>query len=285
MKEKQEKRAKMYTSAPLPFQGQKRHHVRIFRDIIKELQPKVVVDLFGGSGLLSHIAKHASPHSRVIYNDYDNYSQRLMHADETSRLLATIRPLLRDVPENTRIDGVLRQTILQKLKEAEQSGYVDWITVSSSLKFSMNYTLSYADFEKDALYNKMRMSNYVTEGYLDGLEVEHCDYRELCRQWRHENGTLFIFDPPYLSTDTKSYKSAAYWTLKDYLDVLKELNDLNYIYFTSDKSQIVELCQWLHLNSSQIRNIFAGASMAKVKSPTSGLNSYTDIMLYKLNAI
>ena len=83
----------------------------------------------------------------------------------------------------------------------------------------------------------------------------------------------------------KTYTSVEYWTLKDYLDVLTELSNLNFVYFTSNKSQIVELCEWLDNNEGKIRNIFTGASISTVKSPTSGKNSYTDIMLYKLNDI
>jgi hypothetical protein len=76
-----------------------------------------------------------------------------------------------------------------------------------------------------------------------------------------------------------------YWTLKDYLNVLTELNGLNFVYFTSEKSQIVELCEWLDMNEGKVRNIFKGVSVSTVKSPTSGQNSYTDIMLYKLNGV
>jgi adenine-specific DNA methylase len=70
---------KKFVQAPLPFQGQKRRHIREFTRLITELRPAVVVDLFGGSGLLSHTAKRANPASRVIYNDFDNYCGRLAH--------------------------------------------------------------------------------------------------------------------------------------------------------------------------------------------------------------
>ena len=179
----------------------------------------------------------------------------------------------------------MKETILQKLSEENTKGYVDWITLSSLLMFSTRYASSYKEFTKDTLYNKIRMSDYVVDGYLDGLEVVHTDYRNLCRQYRNMPGVLFLADPPYLSTDIKTHNSVEYWTMKDYLDVLTELNGLSYIYFTSDKSQIIELCQWIDANEDKVRNIFRGASVSTVKSPTSGANSYTDIMLYKLNTI
>jgi hypothetical protein len=67
--------------------------------------------------------------------------------------------------------------------------------------------------------------------------------------------------------------------------VLTELSGLNFVYFTSNKSQIVELCEWLDCNEGKVRNIFKGASVKTVKSLTTGTTSYDDIMLYKLNAI
>jgi site-specific DNA-adenine methylase len=279
------KEEKRYVSAPLPFQGQKRRHIKEFTNVIQNLQPDLVVDLFGGSGLLSHLAKRANPASRVIYNDFDNYSERLANIDKTNELLRYFRELLKDYQDNDKIVGTMRDKILHKLADENAKGFVDWITLSSSLKFSMKYGTCYADFEKDALYSKIRMSDYTADGYLDGLEVVCTDYSELCRQYRNTPRTLFIADPPYLSTDVKTYNSVEYWTLKNYLDVLTALNGLNFVYFTSNKSQIVELCEWLNNNEGKVRNIFKGVSVTTVKSSTGWANPYRNIMLYKLNAV
>ena len=37
----------------------------------------VFLDLFGGSGLLSHHLKCRYPNNRVVWNDFDNYAERL----------------------------------------------------------------------------------------------------------------------------------------------------------------------------------------------------------------
>lgn len=245
----------------------------------------MVVDLFGGSGLLAHIAKRVSPNSRVIYNDYDNYSQRLAHISQTNRLLNYFRNLLKDYPKDAKINGKMRDIILSKLRTENTSGHVDWITLSASLRFSMRYANDYNEFTTGTLYNKIKMANYVADDYLDGLEVVRADYSELCRQYRNKNRVLFIADPPYLSTDVSTYNSAEYWKLKDYLNVLTELSGLNFVYFTSSKSQIIELCEWMDENEGKVRNIFKGATVQTAKSPTTGTTSYEDIMLYKLNTI
>lgn len=49
---------KYHTSAPLPFQGQKRNFIAKYINVLdKYPDGTVFVDLFGGSGLLSHVTK------------------------------------------------------------------------------------------------------------------------------------------------------------------------------------------------------------------------------------
>ena len=49
---------KKYTQAPLPFQGQKRRFLKPFKTALESFPADAVyVDLFGGSGLLSHTVK------------------------------------------------------------------------------------------------------------------------------------------------------------------------------------------------------------------------------------
>ena len=105
-----------------------------------------MVDLFGGSGLLAHTAKRAYSKARVIYNDYDNYCERLAHVSETNKQLAHLRKLLSGYPYGTRIAGKTRTDILQFLEREDKRGYVDWITLSSSLRFSMNYATTFSEF-------------------------------------------------------------------------------------------------------------------------------------------
>jgi adenine-specific DNA methylase len=50
----------------------------------------VLVDLFGGSGLLSHIARRVRPEASVIYNDFDGFAERLQAIPQTNELLERI---------------------------------------------------------------------------------------------------------------------------------------------------------------------------------------------------
>ena len=90
---------KQYLSAPLPFQGQKRMFAKEFIKVLKHYPDNAVfVDLFGGSGLLSHITKCQKPDAAVVYNDFDNYRLRLGNISRTNALLDMIRPIVAPTP-------------------------------------------------------------------------------------------------------------------------------------------------------------------------------------------
>lgn len=181
---------RQYLSAPLPFQGQKRMFAKEFIKVLKHYQDDAVfVDLFGGSGLLSHITKCQKPDATVRKCNYD-----------------------------------------------------------------------------------------LCLDYLDGLEVVSCDYRELFSRYKDVPNVVFLIDPPYLSTEVGTYTMN--WGLSDYLDVLQTLVGTNYIYFTSNKSSIIELCDWMGRNNT-IGNPFTGSKKVEFNARMNYNSSYTDIMLFK----
>lgn len=272
---------RLYLSAPLPFVGQKRMFAREFIKVL-ELFPDgaTFVDLFGGSGLLSHITKHCKPNSKVIYNDFDNYRQRIGNIPPTNRLIADIRNMVGgSVPRYKPIRGELRERIFRRISDEQKSGFVDFITLSSSLMFSMKYTTSLDGLRKQTLYNNIRKCDYPEcPDYLEGLDIVSCDYKELFRKYEADPRVVFLVDPPYLSTDVATYRM--YWHLSDYLDVLTILGGHSYVYFTSDKSQVIELCSWLGRHEG-IGNPFHGAKIRTFNQRVNYSSTYTDMMLFK----
>lgn len=278
--------SRMYKSAPLPFVGQKRMFVKEFIKILGQFPADTVfVDLFGGSGLLSHVTKRTKPESTVVYNDFDNYRCRLQHIPQTNRLIADLRDIVADsVPRNKPITGELRERIFARIEQEERAvGYVDFITLSSSIMFSMKYRLSVPEMRKEVLYNSIRKNDYpLCSDYLDGLEITSCDYKELFNRYKDTPGVVFLVDPPYLSTDVGTYNM--YWKMADYLDVLNVLAGHSFVYFTSNKSSILELCEWLGHNRS-LGNPFENAVKVEFNAHMNYNASYTDMMLFKKEAV
>lgn len=269
-------KTKKWSSAPLPFQGQKRKFTDAFRGVLK-LYPHcdTIVDLFGGSGLLARISKDERPDARVIFNDYDDFSKRVANIPNTNRLLHAFRDVLRDVKKNALLPDSKKAEILSIIEK--ESGYVDYVSVSSSILFSMKYKNTLDGLKASSFYNRVRISDYdLADDYLNGLEIVKGDYKDIFRRFNGDKNVLWLVDPPYLSTDCTTYKKSSYWNLKDYLDVLNVLQDTNFVYFTSDKSSIVELCEWLGEKSP-----FSGAKKIVVEEIMNYTTSYKDMMFYK----
>lgn len=280
---------KNYPTAPLPFQGQKRNFISQFKTALEKLKKKqsvdFIVDLFGGSGLLSRTAKDVFPDAEVIYNDYDDYHKRLLNVERTNKLLDDLRELLADCPRKIRIEEPYRSRIIERVKQENKAGYVDYITLSSSLLFSSKYVLSYEALIKESFYNNVKTEGYKIDAghYLNGLKIVKEDYLTLFEAYKEKESVLFLIDPPYLSTDCTTYHSDKYWRLKNYLDVLNTLKTENYFYFTSSKSQLVELCEWFEKNCG-LMNPFNG-SILRTHQVNGKVINYTDMMLYKYKGL
>lgn len=274
---------KEYMSAPLPFVGQKRMFAGEYKRLLDTIEgANVFVDLFGGSGLLSHITKRKRPDATVVYNDFDGYRKRLEHIPETNQILQELRSITEPLPRHKLIPITARKVIFSLLEHKEREyGFIDCITLSSSILFSAKYATSLKDLKKHSLYNNVRKQDYSAEGYLDGLEITSCDYRVLFERYKDRDDVVFLVDPPYLSTDVGAY-SMGYWRLSDYLDVLKVLSGHRYVYFTSNKSSIIELCDWIGDNIT-LGNPFADAVKREVNAHLNYNSKYTDIMLYKVS--
>lgn len=272
---------KLYLSAPLPFVGQKRMFAKEFIKVLEQYpEDAVFVDLFGGSGLLSHITKCQKPNATVVYNDFDDYRHRLANIPRTNLLLADLRTIVGDMPKHCCIKGEKRDNIFARLEQEEREyGYIDFITISSALMFSMKYKLSIPEMKKEALYNNIRKADYpLSMDYLEGLDIVSADYKEVYERYKNIPNVVFLVDPPYLSTEVGTYKM--YWKMSDYLDVLTVLRDKDFIYFTSNKSSIIELCEWIGANKT-IGNPFEDCKKVEFNAHMNYNAKYTDIMLYK----
>jgi hypothetical protein len=275
---------KAFKTSPLPFRGQKRYYIKRFASVLARCEDiTTVVDLFGGSGLLSRVAKDQLPNARVIYNDFDHFDKRVANINRTNALCAQIAALVAGVEDNKRIPDDIKQQCLQLMQESEQTGPVDYITLSASLLFSGNWATSYEQFAKQTFYNRAVNTHYDATDYFNGLVITHKDYRELFDEFKGQSNVLFILDPPYLQTECSAYKSDTYWQLKDYLDVLNMLKGTKYVFFTSGKSQIIDLCKWINQNFPNAE-LLKGAELWEQNSRVNDFNSYKDIMIAKVTA-
>nr|DAT12141.1 MAG TPA: D12 class N6 adenine-specific DNA methyltransferase [Caudoviricetes sp.] len=234
--------ALIYNSAPLPFQGQKRNFIKQFRELIKDEfsahRNGIFIDAFGGSGLLSHNIKQICPNARVIYNDYDNYSERLANIEAINEILRSIEPITKKYKKNEKVGEEDREKIIKIIDEYIKKGYfIDWLTLSSKLLFSGKYAHNEDEFKKEKTFFLVNPNAtlYQANGYLKGVEIVRKDAMELIKEFENEDVVL-ILDPPYLQTNKAGYK--CFWGLRDFLKLIRLVRE-PFIFFSSENSDIL----------------------------------------------
>jgi len=237
----------IYKKAPLPFRGQKMGWFEEFKTMLETFPDcTTIIDVFGGSGLLAHQARRLRPDARVVWNDFDNYRERLARIPETNELKIKIAALLQETgggQKKKKIPPEIITSIKQVLRDHTQKfGYLDCITVSSWILFSGNYFKTWEEFEKeekDFWYHSLLSAPYpAPDTYLNGLTVVREDWRVFFTDPVYDtNRTLFLLDPPYFFTDGYSYEGAM--TYQDQSDLLDLMGSRNYCYFTNSNSALV----------------------------------------------
>ena len=251
-----------YKSSPLPFSGQKRNMLKHFFEAVKTLTEEnpPVYDVFGGSGLLSNACSEAGL-TRVTYNDYDGFTERLNKIPYTREILEAINPVLLRYGKNKKIDAP------------------DLITVSSRVLFSANYCQSIEELERATLWAKPVSKMPEAEEYLRGVKVVRKDYTELLSE--AEDNAVLVLDPPYLSSDLTHYRKKEYWNFTRYFDILYAIENRRFIYFTSEKSQVAELLAWFEKERG-IKSPLSGAELTEGVMDPTGFNMFKDQMYYRV---
>lgn len=228
-----------YNKAPLPFLGQKRNFLKEYKnaliDNFKDFDG-VVLDLFGGSGLLSHHAKQIL-NAETIWNDFDNYQERLDHIEDTNILKEQIANIIKDYEKERKLSNEIKQVIINLLEEKESGeNYIDFITLSTFILFGGNYGHNLEDFKKATFYKNVGLNAklYNANGYLDRVKRVSMDYKELLEQTKDKD-RLLILDPPYIYSNVTGYKGLR-WTIKDLMELIDLVHKDNFILFGSSVS-------------------------------------------------
>ncbi|HDR1424725.1 hypothetical protein [Pasteurella multocida] len=277
--------AKQFKQAPLPFTGQKRMFIKHFEHILNENikgdgKDWTIIDVFGGSGLLSHTAKRVKPKARVIYNDFDRYTERLNHINETNQLREILYQSVNGIiPKNKLLCSSKKEEIINKIKAF--NGYKDINCLSSWLLFSGQQVGSLDELFKQRFYNCIKQSDYaLVEGYLDGLEVISESFHQLLPRFQDKERVLLVLDPPYLCTRQESYKQATYFDLIDFLRLI-HLTKPPFIFFDSTKSEFIRFLDYTQEDRTDNWQTFEGYKRIIVNASTSYNGKYEDNLIYK----
>ncbi|HHF3795267.1 TPA: hypothetical protein ACPP4W_001322 [Haemophilus influenzae] len=271
-----------FKQAPLPFIGQKRMFLKHFETVLNENikgdgKDWTIIDVFGGSGLLSNTAKRVKPKSRVIYN---GYSERLNYITEINQLREILYQTVNGIiTKNKLISKRLKEEIINKINNF--SGYKDVNCLSSWLLFSGQQVNSLDELFKQRFYNCIRKSDYeLADGYLNGLEVINESFHQLLPKFIDKEKVLLILDPPYLCTRQESYKQASYFDLIDFLRLI-HLTKPPFIFFSSTKSEFIRFIEAMVEDKWDNWQVFNEVNRITVNASASYNGKYEDNLIYK----
>lgn len=241
----------------LPFRGNKHIWYNKFKEIITNLKYEnlTVVDVFGGSGLLSHWVKQLKPNYQVIYNDFDNYTQRLEHMNETEMIRKRLREIIDNnttvtdnekEPLNKTCHDLIKKELI-KIK-SDYPDFVDYITISAWLCFSAAKTDNLDTIlSKKSIYRRVPKNELKRYDYLNNVEVIHKDasnpeeFINYINSIKQNENVIYILDPPYLYTETSGYAKKEYFDLKANINLFYWfIHKIPCLFFTSTKSGLIE---------------------------------------------
>ncbi|MDW0617948.1 hypothetical protein P2G70_10505 [Mannheimia haemolytica] len=257
------------------------HFKQILNENIKDDgEGWTIIDVFGGSGLLSHTAKREKPLARVIYNDFDGYAERLKHIKETNQLRQEIFEIVDGIiPKNKRLSKEIKAKIINKINEFQ--GFKDLKCLSSWLLFSGEQVATLDELFTHDFWHSVRQTDYPeATSYLDGLEVICESFHQLLPKFRDKEKVLLVLDPPYLCTRQESYKQASYFDLIDFLRLI-DLTKPPYIFFSSTKSEFLRFIHYMVTSKKENWQSFEGAKRIVVNASASYNGKYEDNLVYK----
>lgn len=249
-----------YNKPPLAFMGNKKNMLKHIKRVLQDMQgdgyindETIFLDVFGGSGLISHNIKQWYPKNRVIWNDYDNYQKRLDGISDTEILRAKIYEVFGINDSQEKATQAQKQEILNFIKDLESKGhYVDYVTLSVYLLFCGTYADSSESLSKHSLYN--RVSSYSlneAKDYLQGVERVQQDFKALLDSYSHIQNKLLILDPPYLQTQVGNYKDC--FKLGQFFELIQRVTK-PYIFFGSENSDIIESFEYFKAHNKELES-------------------------------
>lgn len=257
-----------YSQPPLPFTGNKRNWSNRIEEIFKLIpdETSIIVDVFGGSGILSNWVKFYKPELCIIYNDFDNYSSLFQDQSNIDKINGIIKGAYDLVPNELLISKhnffsrsvhpEIYTALIDYFANIRNNFDIDWLNsaikvIKTGFCFSSKQILDYDHFLKiinSGLYISKNLIKYKADTeYLQDIEIIHKDYRELYNDYKNIPNVLFIVDPPYLNSNNSQYTKMGLWNIAQHLRVLMSIKDKKYIYFNNKDSGIQELMDLLDI--------------------------------------
>lgn len=259
--------------APIAFTGNKRNTLKYIYKLLEELQNQgfyldkdtIIVDVFGGSGLLANFFKELYPNNTVIYNDFDNYLARIAKLEATDEKLAElieeIKKKHQKIEKNIKLLPEVKEYLYKEIDKLDENIYDIHKIISIFSLFGIvkqrkktgKYVITGININENWGNSSKRFN---LETYLKGVITERLDFRDLLDKYNEEKypKILYIVDPPYIETDCSHYKGGFTKELHEiFIKKLKEMT--NFIYFNMDSTSAGKEAKEMFDNKEDIKKV------------------------------
>lgn len=258
-----------------------KHFEHVLKDnIAHDGKGWTIIDVFGGSGLLAHNAKHILPKATVIYNDFDGYAKRLKHIDDTNRLRQALFEFLKHEPRGQRLTEQAYRRAYDVITGFD--GFIDVQTVAKWLIFSGRQVANLDELlAESTFYNRINKQDYKSaDGYLDGLTITQDSFDVLLPKYHDVPNCLLILDPPYLCTAQEAYAQHKRFGITKFLELMHFVRP-PFIFFSSTKSELLDYMAYIEQYEPDTWQRVGGFERIAVKANLNKNASYEDNMLVR----
>lgn len=239
-------------NVPVPFRGNKQKWIKYLYEYLKNNRLKlnkntIIVDVFGGTGILSILFKKLYPNNVVIYNDYDNFLNVLKNdIAKINNLKGKLYNYINNelhIGKSEKIPKEYNAHIFNMIKHSGLN--LNNPKVKNIISNMLNFNGRPIVFNtSNQFYNKTIKNDYLTDDYLNefkNIKVIHQDYKKIIETFENTRNVFYILDPPYLQTGKLFYKNEEYFNIDDTINIIKLCIKNKAILFESTKSQLINL--------------------------------------------
>lgn len=236
----------------IPFSGSKRYNFKTLKKFLKgnDKKYKTVLEPFGGSAVLSVNLKHHGIIDEAIINDFDGifdiYEEFLDIKDEL------IKKCFAFGFEKTK--GTLTKTQREKLQEEIRK--IDpkfHHLLANNFVFSARRAGQQKIEIRDFRYFMNDTTTDMARAFYEvikKIKLEKLDFKDFYKKHRNINNSLWVVDPPYISSSQSQYNNKDYFGFKktkELIDLIKDTNQ-DAVLYASERHVIEHLLTTNNMN-------------------------------------
>jgi len=255
-------------------------------DLLVKSKCKTLVEVFGGSGVVSMYAPR-DVFKIIVYNDKDSLLTNFFmvlkdRADELVKKLALI-PFSREIFE--KYIKMIETGEIHKLDPVEKAVATFYITRASMWGMGDSFAIDVSKSTAVEIKRQIALLPEYAKMWAD-ITIENRDFRDILKIYDREY-TVFYCDPPHLSVG--DVKRDHYYRLgftekdmKDLLDMLSNIKGKFVLKLPEDHLEIKFIKKWIEENKYNVREVEIKHSMLKVIGEKRPL--FTVVLIYNYNA-